>query len=205
MMAVFMTISEVSRPVVKKSLSPPSIASSHIKPGDRIRRVVATHVLGEQQDLGSGAQRTPVHRSGAAIDLVVTADLAQQRRNRGPVDPHLRQLGGVELIQGMGKHCPLSATGGHRSPAELGLLIAQTPAVPSRNPHPLLAPVDIDRDDLLELIDQALVAQEAERQRFGMGAQGHQGHDLAIINHQGQRKLACNRHIAQPDHARRLP
>jgi FdhD protein len=32
MMAVLMTISEVSRPVVKKSLSPPSIRSSHIIP-----------------------------------------------------------------------------------------------------------------------------------------------------------------------------
>ena len=51
-------------------------------------------------------------------------------------------------------------------------------------------PVDLDRDDVLELVKQTLVAQVADRQRLRRGAQRHQGENLAFVDIERQRVLA---------------
>ena len=52
------------------------------------------------------------------------------------------------------------------------------------NPCAALARIPIDSDgfDRAGHIDQALVAQIAQHQPFGVGAQGHQGHQLALVH-----------------------
>ena len=46
-------------------------------------------------------------------------------------------------------------------------------------------------------VDQPLVAQVADRERFGRGAQRHQRQDLLLVDVERQRMLAGDRRVAR--------
>ena len=58
-------------------------------------------------------------------------------------------------------------------------------------------PVDGDRIDVVAAIDQALVAQVAEDEQLGEGAERHQRHELALVDEHRQRALGRDRDRAR--------
>ena len=64
-------------------------------------------------------------------------------------------------------------------------------------------PVDLHGDDVLDALDEPLVAQVADRERLGRRAERHQRHDLALVDVERQRMLAGDRRVARRAVSRR--
>ena len=61
--------------------------------------------------------------------------------------------------------------------------------VPRLDDHRADVPVDLDSDDILDALKQPLVAQIADRERFGRRAERHQRDELVLVDIEGQRML----------------
>ena len=66
-------------------------------------------------------------------------------------------------------------------------------------------PVDLHRRDLVDRLDQPLVAQVADRERLGRMAERHQRDDLALVDVKRERMLAGDRQWAPSRRARCRP
>ena len=164
--------------------------------GDGIGGVVAAYVLDEVEDVGILAERAAVHGAGLPVDVVEGRDGAQQVID--PRLPHARRLQThvVDLVQRAGEHGALAAAGGDGAPAELFLPVADTAPGAGRHRDLLPVPVHLDGLDVIEILDQTLVAQIAQREQLGLAAQGHQRDDLAVVDLDGERELAGDLQIA---------
>ena len=58
-------------------------------------------------------------------------------------------------------------------------------------------PVDLHRDDVLDAVDEPLVAQIADGERLGRRAQRHQRDELVLVDVERQRMLARDRRVAR--------
>ena len=85
---------------------------------------------------------------------------------------------------------PLAAAGGHRAAGELLLEVDDAGAGEGADVHRLEVPVDLHRLDVGEPLDEPLVAQVPEGERLGVGPEGHQGDDLAVIHLEGEGRFA---------------
>ena len=105
--------------------------------------------------------------------------------------PHL-----VELVEGATEHRSLAAAGGHGALRELLLPVDYALAFEGGHVDLLAVPVDLHRPDVLDVLDEPLVAEIAQGEGFGPGAQSHQGHDLPVVDLDGERELAGHPEIA---------
>jgi len=136
--------------------------------GDGVDRVVAADVLDEHQDFpAGGGERAAVHRAGLLVDRLVLAHLLDQdekvlvlQRNILPEDDLL------DLFHQVAEHRPLAAAGGDRALADLVVDIR----LPAENDGGRIGfPVDLDGGNIVDRIDQPLVAQVAQHQGLGRG------------------------------------
>ena len=151
---------------------------------------MAAYVLDEGQDPGPLAERASVHRARLAVDLVVRADLPEEVVDEGLAHLDLRHLRVVDHVDGATEHRALAAAGGHRAAGELLLEVDDAGACEGADVDRLEVPVDLHRLHVGEPFDEPLVAEVAEGERLGIGAEGHQGHDLAVVHLEGQGRLA---------------
>ena len=84
----------------------------------------------------------------------------------------------------------LAATSGHRAAGELLLEVDDAGAGEGADVHRLEIPVDLHGLDVGQPLDEALVAQVPEGERLGVGPEGHQGDDLAVVHLEGEGRLA---------------
>ena len=98
-----------------------------------------------------------------------------------------------QVAHQVAEHRALAAAG--RDHPLGGLLVEALDAGAGLDRGRVDVPVDGDRVDVVDRIDQALVAQVAEHQQLGRRAQGHQRDQLALVDEHGERPLGGNRDL----------
>ena len=176
--------------------------------GDRVDRVVAADVLDEGQHLALAEQRAAVHRAGRLVRALLLAhgvEQAVERRLRQARRRlrRRRQAHRIELAHQVAEHRALAAAGG--DDALGGLLVEALDAGARLDGGGVDVPVDGDRIDLVAPIDEALVAQVAEDEQLGEGAERHQRDELALVDEHRQRALGRDRDRARLRRTRRGP
>ena len=168
--------------------------------GDRVDGVVTTDVLDEHEDFGArrfvGCERAAMHGARLLVDRLVQAHAVEERIERRLRQRRARrQAHRVDLLHQVAEHRSLAAA---RRLGALGCLrfeIGQ--AVACRDGDGVDIPVDLHRDDVLDPLDQPLIAQVSERERFGRGTERHQRQQLLLVDVERQRMLAGDRRIAR--------
>ncbi|OPZ06056.1 MAG: hypothetical protein BWZ09_00658 [Alphaproteobacteria bacterium ADurb.BinA305] len=103
----------------------------------------------------------------------------------------VRQADLVDLVHESAEHRALAAAGRDRAAAELALGVLHAGARGDRDRVGI--PVHLHRGDLVQAAHQALVAQPADGERLGGGAERHQGDDLALVDVEREWMLAGDR------------
>ena len=163
---------------------------------DGVHRVVAPHVLDKELQVTTDEQRAGVHRTrhlvgGVAqpdgVDDVVEAGLAQQRVGR--------QADAVNVVHQVTEHTALAAAGGDH--LVRGPVLDAVNAVAGLDRRGAHVPVHREGFDVVHRRHQPLVEQVAQHQPFGMAAQGHQRHQLALVDVDGEVALGRDRDRAR--------
>ena len=159
-------------------------------PGNRIHRVVTTHVFDEIQKLRRCAEeRAAMHRAGLLVNRFVFAHQLGQRVERRLREARFeRQFHVINVGHQIAKHGAAAAAGGLGSMRHFFVEIDE--AVPGVNGGRVDLPIHLHSDDFIERIDQALVAQITEHQGFRRCAERHQREDLALVDVHRQRVFA---------------
>ena len=175
--------------------------SSHIRPGDRVDRVVPADVLDEHQDLARaarsfGGERAAVHGAGLLVDrsrAARTRSSSAYSVDRVSVASRAAAARCRSLPSGRRTPCPgrsRSSSCASRSSPRGRLSRARVLTTTA-----FVSQSTCTDDDVLDAIDQPLVAQVADRQRLGRGAQRHQRQDLAACRRRAsadaRRRSAC--------------
>ena len=172
---------------VEQARAAVDILEPHV-PGDRVDRVVAADILDEQLDsAGRAAQRAAVYRAGVFVDFVVFVQVLQQRVDRRLLQRRRLEPDLIDILHQVAEHGALAAAGGHGLAPEFLVEFGHALARLDRDRFGF--PVDLDRLDRLDVVDQALVAQPAQNQQLGMVAERHQGNDFALVEVDRQRAL----------------
>ena len=145
---------------------------------------MAAHVFDEDQHLLALEQRAAVHRASRFVGALLQPDGVDDA-----VKLALRQRGGgqlelVDLGHQVAKHAALAAAGGHHFFGGASLDVRDALTGLDRSSADI--PVDRDRFDLVRRLHQALVAQKAQHQQLRLGAQRHQGDQLALVHIDGE-------------------
>jgi hypothetical protein len=167
--------------------------------GDRIDGVVAPDVLDELQDLRMRAdvrrERAAVHGARLLVDRLVHAHLVEQVVERRPRERRIaRETHVVDVLHQVAKHGSLPAAARLRALRRLRLEIGEAAARLDR--HRIRLPVDLDGDDLVEALHEALIAQVPDRERLGRRAERHQRQDFLLVDVERERMLAGYGHVA---------
>ena len=132
-----------------------------------------------------------------AFEQAVERGLADARRRLA----RRRQRDRFQVAHQVAEHRALAAAGRHHPLG--GLLVEALDAGARLDRGRVDVPVDGDRVDVVDRIDQALVAQVAEHQQLGRRAQGHQRDQLALVDEHGERPLGRNRDLRARRRTRR--
>ena len=181
--------------------------------GDGVDRVVAAHVLDELQDpcaavLVLSAERAAVHGAGQLVDRLVAPDQVHDGEQRRLAEAHVRvEPDRVDVGHQVAEDGALAAAGRHRAMGQAIAAMAGigsprptsqsgTPVSASRREVTATAPTSQSTCTLAmrgDVVDQALVAQVAQRQVFRRAAQRHQRHQFALVEVERERMLAGHR------------
>ncbi len=160
--------------------------------GDGVHRIVPPDVLDEREDLGALGERATVNRARLLVDRLVLAHGVEQGEERFLGDSHvLVKVDRLDVGHEVAEDRSLPAAGGRGALLRLGPEIGEPVARGHRDGTDF--PVDLHRDDLLDGIDQPLVAQEPDREGLGRGAQAHHGEDFLLVDVEREGMLAGDR------------
>jgi hypothetical protein len=135
------------------------------------------------------ASAQPWHRARLLVDRFVHAHGVEQPEERFLVDAQpVVEADRLDVGHEVAEHRALAAAGGRR--ALLGLLLEVVQAVARGDRDGIHVPVDLHRHDLVDGGHEALVAQEADGERLGRGAQRHQRDDFLLVDVEGEGMLA---------------
>ena len=101
----------------------------------------------------------------------------------------------VDLFHQVAEYGSLAAA--RRLGALRGLRFEVLQPVPCRHRDRIDVPVDLHRDDVLDPLEQPLVAQVTYRERLGRRAERHDGEQLVLVDIERQRVLAGDRGLAR--------
>ena len=165
--------------------------------GDLVHGVVPADVLHVDQRLILPAQHRAVNRPGLEIEAGRGVDLPGQAiEPRGPEPGVLRQLDVIEFLHHIAEHRSLGAARGPDLLLQLFLVVGLALGA---HDDDLELVVVIDAGDLVVREQHVLVQQKAQRQVFGIIADGHHGDDFlaveekregALDHHRGLDRLA---------------
>ena len=153
------------------------------------------HVFDEHEHLIALKQRTAVYRAGRFVGGFLHADGIDQAIELALCDLCGGQFDLINVGHQIAEHTALAAAGGHHTVGaalnhHLGVLTGFDSGHAGLTHFALTnRPVHRDGFDLVDRIDQTLVAQKAEDQPFGLCTQGHQGHQLFFVQINGERPL----------------
>ena len=143
-----------------------------------------------------GGERTAVHGAGLLVDGFVQSDAVQQVEQRCLRQRRAgRQADVIDLFHQIAEHRALAASGGLGAPRGLAFDVGHAGA--RANGAGLGLPIHLNRDDVVDRRDQALVAQVANGERLGRRAQRHQRDEFMLVDIDRQRMLAGHRHCAR--------
>ena len=148
---------------------------------------MAADIFDKEQHLLPLKQRTAVHRSGRLVCAFLQPNGVNDAVELGLRDLRIGQFDLVNVRHQVAKHTPLATTGGHH-PFSAALNMDVGTFSRAHRCDTRLAdlafthgPVHRDRFDLLNRLDQALVAQKTQHQQLRLAAQRHQRHELALV------------------------
>ena len=137
-----------------------------------------------------------MHGARLLVDRLVHAHAVEQR-----IERRLRQrrAGGqadlVDLVHQVAEHRALAAAGRRRALLRLRFEVGEAAA--GRDGDRIDVPVDLHRHDVVDAVDEPLIAQPADRERFRCGAQRHQREELLLVDVERERMLAGDRRRAR--------